>query len=343
MYTSFLNRQISITYYGHASLVKNGRLLILCTLIHNPKSDCFSCICAPDKPAYYIFSTGSAHPGACDFCTLDFFLSKAVDMRAIWTGAIGFGLVNIPVKLYSAVESENKIALEMLDKHDLSKIRFKRVNENTGKEVALADIVKGYKIEDDYVIVTDEDFEQASPKKSKVIEIQEFVEECNVDPALFEAPYYLEPAKGGEKAYALLVQALKETGKAAVGLFVFHKRENLCLVKPNSEGFLMLERMRFADEIRPATKLEKPEDVDLKPAEVKMAKTLIDQLTPKEFDPSVYKDHYREELMTLIEAKAKGKAPKPKSHIKIARKNTDLISQLKASLEVTPKKVRKAS
>lgn len=264
-------------------------------------------------------------------------------MRAIWTGAIVFGLVNIPVKLYSAVETEKKINLDMLDKHDLGKIRFKRVNEVTGKEVALADIVKGYKVEEDYVIVTDDDFEQAAPKKSKVIEIQEFVESCNVDPVLFEAPYYLEPAKGGEKAYALLVQALRETGKAAVGLFVFHKRENLCLVAPNKEGILVLERMRFADEIRPATKLEKPDDVDVKPAEVKMAKSLIDQLTPKTFDASRYKDHYREELMKLIEAKAKGKAPRAKSHIKIARKNTDLLSQLKASLEVTPKRVRKAS
>lgn len=264
-------------------------------------------------------------------------------MRAIWTGAIGFGLVNIPVKLYSAVEAEKKISLEMLDKHDLGKIRFRRVNETTGKEVVLADIVKGYKVDDDYVVVTDEDFEQASPKKSKVIEIQEFVDACTIDPALFETPYFLEAAKGGEKAYALLVQALRETGKGAVGLFVFHKRENLCLVTPGADGILILERLRFADEIRSASKLEKPEDIDLKPAEVKMAKSLIAQLTPKTFDPARYKDHYREELMKLIEAKAKGKPSLPKSHIKIARKNTDLLSQLKASLEASPKTVRKAS
>lgn len=264
-------------------------------------------------------------------------------MRAIWTGAIGFGLVNIPVKLYSALESDKKINLEMLSKHDLSKIRFKRVSESTGEEVALADIVKAYKVEDDYVVLTDEDFEQASPQKSKVIEIQEFVEECQVNPTLFEAPYFLEPAKGGEKAYALLVQALRETGKAAVGLFVFHKRENLCLVIPGKDDILILERLRFADEIRAATKLEKPDGVDIMPAEVKMAKTLIAQLTPKAFDPNRYKDHYREELMKLIEAKAKGKAPKAKAHIKIARKNTDLLSQLKASLGATSKPVRKAS
>ncbi len=259
-------------------------------------------------------------------------------MRSIWTGAIGFGLVNIPVKLYSAVEAEKRIDLDMLDKRDLGKIRFKRVNETTGEEVAFADIVKGYKVDDDYVVVTDEDFEQASPKKSKVIEIQEFVEACSVDPSLFEAPYYLEPAKGGEKAYALLVQALRETGKVAVGLFVFHKRENLCLVAPGKEGILILERLRFADEIRPASKLDKAEDVELKPAEVKMAKSLIGQLTPKTFDPARYKDHYREELMRLIEAKAKGKTPRAKPHIKIARKNDDLLSQLKASLGASSKK-----
>jgi DNA end-binding protein Ku len=265
-------------------------------------------------------------------------------MRSIWTGAIGFGLVNIPVKLYSAVEAEKRINLEMLDKRDLGKIRFKRVNESTGEEVSFNDIVKGYKVEDDYVIVTDEDFELASPKKSKVIEIQEFVESCTVDPSLFESPYFLEPAKGGEKAYALLVQALKETGKSAVGLFVFHKRENLCLVTPGEDDVLILERLRFADEIRSASKLEKPEDVDLKPAEVKMAKSLIDQLTMKTFDPARYKDHYREELMKLIEAKAKGKGER-KSHIKVVRnkKTNDLMAQLKASLENTGKSVRKAS
>jgi DNA end-binding protein Ku len=272
-----------------------------------------------------------------------FLLPKSATMRAIWTGAIGFGLVNIPVKLYSAVEAAKRINLDMLDKRDLGKIRFKRVNEATGKEVALADIVKGYKVDDDYVIVTDEDFEKAAPKKSKIIEIQEFVEECNVDPGLFEAPYYLEPAKGGEKAYALFVRALRETGKAAVGLFVFHKRENLCLVRPAEDGFLVLERLRFADELRSTAKLEKPEDADVKPAEVKMAKTLIDQLTPKTFDPARYKDHYREELIRLIEAKAKGKAPRAKSPIRIARKNTDLLAQLKASLDASSKPSRKAS
>jgi DNA end-binding protein Ku len=264
-------------------------------------------------------------------------------MRSIWTGAIGFGLVNIPVKLYSAVEAEKRISLEMLDKHDLGKIRFKRVNESTGKEVSLSDIVKGYKVEDDYVVVTEEDFEQASPKKSKVIEIQEFVDDCKVNPTLFETPYYLEPAKGGEKAYALLVEAMRETGKSAVGLFVFHKRENLCLVTPGKDGILILERLRFVDEIRSAARLEQPADVELKPAEVKMAKSLIAQLTPKTFDPSRYKDHYREELMKLIEAKAKGKAPKAKSHIKMVRNTNDIMAQLKASLQTPAKAVRKAS
>lgn len=262
-------------------------------------------------------------------------------MRAIWTGAIGFGLVNIPVKMYSAVD-EKKFALDMLDKRDQGKIRYTRVNEATGKEVPWADIVKGFKLDDQYVVLTDEDFEQASPKKSKLIEIQEFVTECDVDPALFETPYYLEPAKGGEKAYALLSKALIETGKVAIGLFVFHKRENLCLVRADGD-LLVLERLRFADEIRSATKLDVPESVDVKPAEMKMAKALIDQLTPKEFDPSRYKDNYHDELMKVVEAKAKGK-PASKKAIRIPlSKSVDLMEQLKASLQTPPRKLRKAS
>lgn len=263
-------------------------------------------------------------------------------MRAIWTGAIGFGLVNIPVKLYSAVEAEKRISLDMLDKRDHGKIRFKRVNEGTGKEVSLNEIVKGYKVGDEYVILTDEDFEAASPKKSKLIEIHEFVEECAVDPSFFETPYYVEPAKGGERAYALLAKALKESGKAAIGLFVFHKRENLAMVRSDGD-MLILERLRFADELKSATKLDVPKNEDVKPAEMKMAKTLIQQLTPKKFEPAKYKDQFREEMMKLIEAKAKGR-PARKSPIKIARNNTvDLMAALQASLEPKPKTRRTAA
>src|SRR5215469_9218775 len=135
-------------------------------------------------------------------------------MRSIWTGAIGFGLVNIPIKLYSATQG-SELDLDMLDKKDHANIRFKRVNEQTGKEVAWDNIVKGYKLDDRYVVLTDEDFQKASPEKSKIIEIKEFVLESEVDGIYYETPYYLEPEKSGGKAYILLRDALEKTGKVA--------------------------------------------------------------------------------------------------------------------------------
>jgi len=252
-------------------------------------------------------------------------------MRSIWSGAIGFGLVNIPIKLYSATESA-KLDLDMLDKKDHAKIKYNRVNEATGKVVPWGDIVKGYLYNDDYVVLDDEDFEKASPEKSKTIAIEEFIEETMIDPSFFDTPYYVEPAKGGERAYALLVEALKDSGKVAVGLFVMRSRENLCIVRPQ-DNMLMLMKLRFAEEIRDTKDLNLPsEKISIKPGELKMAKALIDQLTPKKFDISKYKDTYDEALLKMIEAKAKGKKitrPKPKT---TKTKTVDLMEQLKASL-----------
>src|SRR5258708_35364576 len=152
-------------------------------------------------------------------------------MRSIWTGAIGFGLVNIPVKLYSATQG-SELDLDMLDKKDHANIKFKRVNEHTGKEVAWENIVKGYKLDDRYVVLTDEDFQKASPEKTYMIEIQEFVEAAQVDSMYYDTPYYLEPEKSGAKAYILLRDALAKTGKAGFGSFVLRNKENLCLLKP---------------------------------------------------------------------------------------------------------------
>lgn len=252
-------------------------------------------------------------------------------MRSIWSGAIGFGLVNIPIKLFSATESA-KLSLDMLDKRDHANIKYSRVNAETGKEVPWADIVKGYKYDDDYVVLTDEDFEKASPKKSKMIEIEEFAEEAMIDPAFYDTPYYAEPAKGGERAYALLREALKDSGKVAVGRYVMRSRENLCVLRPQDD-MLMLMKLRFAEEIRDTSELNLPSGkIEIKPAELKMAEALIDQLTPKKFDITKYKDTYDEELMKLIEAKASGKKISiPK--VKITRtKTVDLMSQLKESL-----------
>lgn len=249
-------------------------------------------------------------------------------MRAIWTGSLGFGLVNIPVKLYSAVE-DSSLDLDMLDKKDHGKIRFKRVNENTGKEVAWENIVRGYKVGEKYVILDKTDFEKAAPEKTKHIEIKEFVDIVDIDPAYFEAPYYLEPDKTGIRAYALLRDALEKTGKAGVGMFVMREKEHVCVIKPTDDA-LVLNRIRFAEEIRSQKDLNLPHTKS-KAEELKMAVSLIDQLSGK-FKPEKYKDDYSERLMKVIKAKSKGKSI-PFTPMKVVHsKSEDLMEQLKASL-----------
>ncbi|HXD77761.1 MAG TPA: Ku protein [Puia sp.] len=257
-------------------------------------------------------------------------------MRSIWTGAIGFGLVNIPIKMYSATQDSN-LDLDMLDKKDHARIRFKRVNEDTGKEVAWENIVRGYKLDDQYVILTDEDFEKASPEKSKIININEFVAEDEVDGIYYESPYYLEPEKSGAKAYALLRDALGKTGKVGFGSFVLRNKEALCLIKP-MDDVLVLNRIRWAQEIRSTGDLSVPSG-EPKPAELKMAVQLIDQLSGP-FDIEKYKDTYADELMKLIKAKAKGVKP-AKSALRVVHRKgkEDLLSQLKASLQGSKRRV----
>ena len=259
-------------------------------------------------------------------------------MKSIWTGAIGFGLVNIPVKMYSAVH-DSSLDLDMLDKKDLSNIRFRRVNENTGKEVAWENIVRGYKSGDRYIVLTDEDFEKASPEKTKLIDISEFVDEREIDSMYYETPYYLEPEKSGIKAYALLRDALHKTGKAAFGSYVLRNRESLCMIKPKG-GLLILNKIRFAEEIRTAEEIRVPGS-KAKPAELKMAIELIDRLTGK-FNISGYKDSYSADLMKLIKAKARGKKPAQAPLRLVHSRGKDLLSQLKASLETGSRK-KKAS
>jgi len=255
-------------------------------------------------------------------------------MRAIWTGSLGFGLVNIPVKLYSAVE-DSTLDLDMLDKKDHSHIKFIRVNEKTGKEVKWENIVKGYDLNGKYVILTDEDFQKASPEKTKHIEILQFVEQAEVDSMYYESPYYLAPEKTGAKAYALLRDALEKSGKAGVGTYVLRNKENIGLIKVSGDA-LVLNKMRFGEEIRSTEELKLP-DANPKATELKMAMALIDQLTEK-FDMSKYHDTYSDELMKLIKAKAKGKVITPTPLKVVHSKSKDLMSQLKASLEGGKKK-----
>ncbi|MCM4157753.1 Ku protein [Gramella sp. AN32] len=257
-------------------------------------------------------------------------------MRSIWNGSISFGLVSIPVKLYSGSE-DRTLELDMLDSSDHARIRYKRVNENTGKEVEWKDIVKGFKKDDDYVILEKEDFETANMKKSKTIDIEEFIEESEVADVLFKKPYFLEPQKEGGKSYNLLRDALKKTGKLGVATFVMRQKEHLSLIGVY-ENALVLHVIRFEDEIRDPSEL-KLSDSSVKKKEVDMAISLIEQYTTK-FDFKKYKDVYIDQLMKIIDSKATGKKPKKEKFESKPTPAKDLMAQLKASLE---KKKKKAS
>lgn len=252
-------------------------------------------------------------------------------MKAIWNGAIGFGLVNIPVKIYSATET-TKLDLDMLDKSDFSNIRFKRVNENTGKEVKWENIVKGFLMDDKYIVLDEQDYAAASPEKTKILSIDQFVKESEVDSVYFETPYYLEPQKNGENAYSLLLKALEETQMVGIGTFVLRESETIGMIRPYNNDILVLNRLRFDQEIREYADLKIPAQKAPKPAELKMAVNLIKQLS-QDFDPAQYKDTYSDALMKIIKQKAKGKNIKAKKAEPAKEgKVIDLMAQLKASL-----------
>jgi DNA end-binding protein Ku len=250
-------------------------------------------------------------------------------MRSIWKGSIGFGLVNIPIKLYSAAQSSS-LDLDMLDSRDHSRIRYQRINEQTHKEVPYDKIVKGYKLNDDYVILEERDFEDAAPEKSKVIEIESFVSVNEVNPMYYETSYYTEPDTKNSKAYALLVAALKKSGKAGLARFVLRSAESLCVVHPVG-NILVVTRIRFAEEIRGVDDLNIDDDITVGKKELDMALALIKQYEQK-FDLSKFKDDYHDELLKIIEAKAKGKRPTIKKLRSPKTKNDDLYEQLMQSL-----------
>jgi DNA end-binding protein Ku len=261
-------------------------------------------------------------------------------MRSIWSGSISFGLVNIPVKLGSAVESGHSLNFDMLSKKDMAPIRYARIDTKTGKEVAWKDIVKGYEYaKGKYVLVSDEDFAKASPEKSKSIDIIQFVKEEEIDPIFYEKPYYITPDKGAEKSYHLLLKALEESGTVGIAEFMLRNRMHICAIKPY-KGVLLIDQLRYQDEIReipevPAAKAEK-----ISSKEVQLAVKLIDQLTEK-FKPESFNDNYITELKKVIKAKAAGKqiriVDEPK---KTSGAVKDLMEVLKASLENNPKKKR---
>jgi DNA end-binding protein Ku len=251
-------------------------------------------------------------------------------MRPIWSGSISFGLVNIPVKLVSAVQSED-LNFDMLSK-DMAPIRYARINTKTEKEVAWKDIVKGYEYtKGKYVIIEDEDFKKASPEKTHAIDIVQFVKQEEIEPVYYEKPYYIIPAKGGEKSYRLLLRALEASGTMGVAEFMLRNRAHVCAVKVFKD-VLLLQQMRYQEEIREAPEMDvKNEKITDK--ELQLAMKLVEQLTEK-FDPSAFKDTYVEELKKVIKAKAAGKsihiAEEPKKATGAVK---DLMEVLKQSLE----------
>jgi len=260
-------------------------------------------------------------------------------MRSIWSGAISFGLVNIPVKVNSAVDSGEGLDFDMLSKKDMAPIRYARIDTKTGKEVPWKEIVKGYEYaKGKYVVITDEDFKKASPEKSKTIDIVQFVKEEEIDPIFYEKPYYLVPDKGADKSYHLLIKALEETKTVGLAEFMMRNRVHVCALK-SYNGVLLLNQMRYVDEIREAPEVEKSKGERISPKEVQLATKLIEQLTDK-FKPEEFKDTYIAELKKVIKAKAAGKD----IHIAEPKKATatvkDLMEVLKQSLDTAPKKKR---
>src|SRR5438067_6783333 len=256
--------------------------------------------------------------------------------RAIWKGSISFGLVNIPIALYPATRRE-ELKFRLLRKSDLSPVNYKRVAEKDGNEVPWDEIVKGYEYEKGkYVVLKNEDFQRVDLEATQTVDIQDFVDQKEIDPMFFYKPYYLEPQKGGDKAYALLRDALKDTNKVGVAKVVIKTRQYLAGVKPE-DGALVLELMHFADELADPEKLHVPKKAEVGKREMSMAKSLIGSMTSK-WNPEKYKDDYREALMEVIEEKVEAggkeieekpkKAPKPTKVI-------DLVSVLQKSLEQT--------
>lgn len=255
-------------------------------------------------------------------------------MRAIWSGSLSFGLVNIPVKLFAATE-ESSLDFDMLDSKDQSNIKFKRVNEKTGKEVLYENIVKGYLVDDNYVILDKEDFVSADAVKTNTIDVQSFVSEDEIESIYYEQPYYLEPDKTGVRAYGILRDALKKAHKVGVTTFVMRNKEALAILKPYG-NVIVLNRIRFEEEIRDYDDLKLPPSQKASSKEQQMAAKLIEQLTEK-FDISQYKDTYTGKLLKIIKAKAKGKKPPVKTLKVVHTKSNDLMAALKASLETKRK------
>jgi DNA end-binding protein Ku len=253
--------------------------------------------------------------------------------RSIWSGAISFGLVNVPVKVYSATSTKT-VRFHQLDGRTGTRIAQRRVNPQTGEEVAYEDLVKGYELtRDRYVVITPEELEAIAPDKSRTIDIEDFVELSEIDPVYYDHPYWLVPDKGAAKAYALLVKAMQESGKVAIARVVLRNKEQLVALRPSGPG-LMMETMNFHDEVVPAEDLDEllaAAEAQASDREVAMAKQLIDSLTTA-FEPERYSDSYREQVLALIERKAAGEEIAVQPEAEAPARVPDLMAALEASL-----------
>jgi DNA end-binding protein Ku len=269
--------------------------------------------------------------------------------RGLWKGAISFGLVNVPVELFSAEKKSAEIDLTMLDKRDLAPVGYKRYNKSTGEDVPWAEIVKGYQYDDDkYVVLSDEDFRRANVEASKTVDIQAFVDLKDIPPIYFETPYYLAPGKRGEKAYALLRDAMRKAGKAGIATVVIRTRQYLAAVMPQDD-VLIMDTLRYADEIKGVEELGVPNGTlqqKVSAKEIEMALRLIDDMSEK-WQPEKFKDSYRDDLMARIQEKIRqgqteeitqpGKAENEPAGAEVV----DLMALLRRSVEKSQAKPRR--
>jgi DNA end-binding protein Ku len=254
--------------------------------------------------------------------------------RELWKGAIQFGLVHIPVSLYPADQSK-ELSFTMLDKRDLQPVGYKHYNKSTGDEVAYEDIVKGYEYEDGHYVTLDkEDFKRANVEATQTVDIAGFIDQNEIAPFYLESPYYLAPGKHGDKGYALLREVLERTGKIAVATVVIRTRQHIAALYPR-DNVLVLNTLRYANELRPTKDLEVPKDLKdakVQPNEIKMAERLIDDMSMK-WEPKEYHDTYRDDLLKLIEEKAAGHVKQaPKKRAPREAEVIDFASLLEKSL-----------
>jgi DNA end-binding protein Ku len=252
--------------------------------------------------------------------------------RAIWSGVISFGLVSVPVRMYTATESK-ELKFHFLDKRDLAPIGYDKVNKETGQSVPADDIVRGFEVDKGrFVELTEEDIDRLDVELTHSIDICDFVSIDEIDPLYFRKAYYLLPQDGAEKPYRLLVQALEETGRVAIAKVVIRNKQHLAAIRPVNDT-LVLETMYYADEVRQPEEAPKPQ---VRAPEVEMAKTLIENLAAK-WDPERYRDRYRTELLDLLQKKAEGE-PLPESKAEEGGEVVDLMEALRQSVEATKKK-----